>query len=205
MAVHLDTSYWLQYALLVAIMYFVWRNFVTRRGGRPIGQDGEDLPILAANQLLDSTDLQSVHKDVTSGFKYNFLVSGGGAEAIFIAQLRHDTHLHVLGFGAKSGRAVKVTKQINARWLKQVRLEGDFSTKFNLYCTPGKETKLLEVFTPDVMSDFADFCQAYDLEIFRESLYISQPQGAFDTADRTALVTDVEKFLATNNQLLNRL
>jgi hypothetical protein len=61
------------------------------------------------------------------------------------------------------------------------------------------------VFAPDTMADFQDFCRAYNFELYHDTIYISQAQGADDEHDDTTMVTDVINFIKENKRLLTRL
>ncbi len=61
------------------------------------------------------------------------------------------------------------------------------------------------MFEPDIMAEFVDFCQQYDLEIFDESLYISLADNASGSSNNTSLISAVETFLQRCGPLLQRL
>lgn len=195
-----------QLIFLFVMTVLVARIYVAWRGDRPLEKyKGEDLPILSASPLLDTSDLSSIHKDTVQGLRYNFMVSRGGAEAIFMVQLGYDTGLHIVGYGANSRLNNSQHSLIENSRLKKIAVEGDVSKKVTLYCTPGKQTKVLQVFASDVLALLADFCQSYDLEIYRDLLFISPAASAYNKDDRASVVNDVETFLAANQQLLTRL
>jgi hypothetical protein len=74
-----------------------------------------------------------------------------------------------------------------------------------LYCTPGAEIELLQLFDPADMAYFIDFCRAYDFELYKDTIYISQAANANDAGDTTSLVSDIENFLVRNKIMLDKL
>lgn len=55
---------------------------------------------------------------------------------------------------------------------QRLSLEGDFDTHFTLYCPREYETDALYVFTPDLMAQFIDEAQAFDVEIVDDWMFV---------------------------------
>jgi hypothetical protein len=163
-----------------------------------------DGPILSSADMLGAGGLQALSQGELSGFKYNLLTNNKGRVMVSV-QIGHFTGTHIVAFGDKSRLGGAVKQAISKKWLTAVELEGDFPDYFRLYCSPAKQMELREFFNPKTMLQFVEFCRAYDFEIFDETLFISQAQGAEDAADQTTLTADVESFLQENAQVLTRL
>ena len=73
-----------------------------------------------------------------------------------------------------------------------------------LYCSPEKEVELRQLLDPANMARLVDFCKSYDLEIFYDTLYICQAEGARDAGDQTTMVKDLEDFIKNNDTTLRR-
>jgi hypothetical protein len=161
----------------------------------------EDEPLLLASGILSSASLQSATQGQVAGYTYNLLSDDSGRVTVLVT-LGSTASTHILAYGDKDN---DVDLRPPKKWLHQVSLEGDFPRYFHLYCTPGKEIELLQIFEPETMAHFIDFCRAYNLEIFKESIYISQAGGSRDQNDTTTMFTDIEQFLRENSAVLNRL
>lgn len=186
----------------VIIVLLVW--VLSKKRQRRQAAMSMDGPILSSEGMLAADGLTSIGTGELAGFTYNLMTNATG-RVMFFVELGHDTGVHLLGFGNASRLGDEARAMISRKWLQPVSLEGDFSQYFYLYATPGRTMELLEVFTPDIMAEFADFCRAYDFEIFRESLYISQAAGATDAQDSTTLTTDITAFLQRQGATLRRL
>lgn len=183
-------------AVLVVLLYGLFRRFSSNTA-----QDG---PLLAAQGMLGTTGLTGLSTGTISGLPYSLMTNDAGSVMVLV-QLGHNTTMHLLAYGDKSKLGPVVIGSISNKWLEPVSLEGDFPDYFHMYVSPEKQVEVREVFAPDVMEQFEDFCRAYDLEIFHESLYISQAADARDTNDQTTLVTDITNFLQHNAAMLQRL
>ncbi|HSX30727.1 MAG TPA: hypothetical protein VLE99_02320 [Candidatus Saccharimonadales bacterium] len=160
----------------------------------------QDGPLLSSEDMLGAGGLTSMNQGNIAGFKYNLLTNNSG-RTMFFVELGHNSWSHIVAYGDKSG----VGALVSEKFLERAELEGNFPDYFHMYCNPEAQTTLREVFAPDVMAQFADFCRAYDFEIFHDTLYLSQAQGAIDASDQTTLTTDVSNFLSQNAQVLRRL
>ncbi len=56
----------------------------------------------------------------------------------------------------------------------QLYLEGNFQKYFRLYCVEGEERNVLEVITPDRMVLFIDEFKDWDIEIWKDRIYLYQ-------------------------------
>lgn len=165
------------------------------------GPSSGDEPVIAPSQLLGSGALTSMDRGSMEGFSYNLIAAGSG-RVIVLVDLAHNTGLHVVAIGAKSGLSGRLTAAGSR--LAKVDLEGNYPNDFSMYTTSGTEQELLQLFDPADMAYFADFCRAYDVELYHESLYFSQAASSDDTSDTTPLTKDVQQFLHRNQQLLRR-
>lgn len=162
-----------------------------------------DGPIISSAGLLTSGSLASVHKGEYAGFQFNLIAAGSGRIIVFI-QLHRKSRLHLIAIGDKSRIGEAVNKALKQHNLTKVDLEGDFPSYFTMYCTPDKELELLHLFDPADMAYFADFCRAYDFELYNDTIYISQAGDAKDKEDMSTLVADVEMFLKRNHRFLEK-
>jgi hypothetical protein len=183
----------------IFVIYVIYHSINQRITGG--SQDG---PLLAADGMLASNGLTSVSKGTIVGFPYNIMTNNDGSVMVLV-QLGHDTGMHLIMYGDKSHLDTLVTFSITKKWLEPVNLEGDFPDYFHMYVSHEKQVEVREIFSPDVMASFTDFSRAYDLEIYHDSLFISQANGASDPNDSTSLVTDLEVFLEKNSSVFQRL
>jgi hypothetical protein len=116
--------------------------------------------------------------------------------------LNRNTQTHILVMGSKSGIDTKVSYALSHKWLEPVSLEGDFPDNFHMYCTKGRQMETRQVFGPETMANFVDFCRSYNFELFNDSVYISVAEDAVDSNDSTAMVTDMTNFLSHNRRTL---
>lgn len=181
------------YGFYLGLRYFFGLHFGSK-----------DEPILSAAQLLGGGGLTPLHVGSVQGYTYSFIAAQDGRITI-IVYLQQNTFMHVVAIGDQSGLDSKLsTVELNAR-LNKVELEGDFPKRFSLYCTPGAELELLQLFDPGDMAYFVDFCRAYDFELYRDTIYIFQAADANSQGDTTVLITDIESFLVKNKILLDKL
>ncbi len=191
---HLDTL------LFAAIIFYFIRQSKLGKFRHAKNTDG---PLIAATGLLTAGKLVSLHSATVNGYAYN-VIAGGNGKLIVIVQLNRSTDLHVVGIGSKSGLLSKLINTNLAKRLTRVELEGDFPSSFTMYCTPGREQDLLHLFDPADMARFADFCQAYDFELYHNMVYMSQAEAAKDANDTTWLYNDMEDFIKHNHRFLQK-
>lgn len=134
------------------------------------------------------------------GHNYSLYTDDTG-NALIVAPLDYQTTIHVLAIGAQSGLP---QNQIKNKTISRVELEGDFNEKISLYCTPGKELELLQLFDPVTMQYFASFCEGHSFEIKDGCLTVLQKRTSQET-DTSTMFEDLQNFLEKNNQLLARL
>jgi hypothetical protein len=186
--------------VVIFVLAFVLFKVIRRRSANNL-MDG---PILSSADMLGAGGLQALSQGELGGFTYR-LMTNDKSRVMVSVQLGHDTGAHILAFGDKSRLSGLAQRSISKKWLAPVELEGDFPDYFRLYCSPAKQMEVREFFNPKTMLQFVEFCRAYDFEIFDETLFIFQAQGAEDAADQTTLTADVESFLQENAQVLIRL
>ncbi|MEO6761086.1 MAG: hypothetical protein ABI220_01755 [Candidatus Saccharimonadales bacterium] len=163
-----------------------------------------DGPIISGLGMLGANGLESVNVGDIAGFQYNLLTNDLDRVMVLV-QLGHNSSSHMLAYGDKSLLDEEVKMTIKNRFLEPAVLEGDFPDYFKMYCNPGLQIVLRELFTPDVMANFVDFCRSYDFELFGEVVYFSRAGDAVDADDQTTLVSDVTVFLQKNGDLLKRI
>ncbi len=191
----------IQIAVLVLVgLVYVYARIIRKRKSAELS----DGPLLASEGLLSSPGLTALNKGKMAGLDYTIMTNDAGSVMIMV-ELGHDSDMHLLAYGDKSRVSPLVKASISRKWLEAASLEGDFPDYFHLYVSPDKQVAVRQVFTPDVVAQFADFCRAYDFEIFADCLYIAQSNGAHDKNDETTLATDVENFLTKNTETLHRL
>jgi len=189
---------WFPLVVILLAVLFVVRMIFRRTSSV------DDGPLLASAGMLGSGDLQSMAQGTIEGFAYNLLTNDSG-RVMFLIQLGHNSWSHIIAYGDKSQSFDIVLARVPKKWLEPAVLEGDFPDYFHLYCNPEAQDTVREIFTPDVMELFADFCRAYDFELFHDELYISQAQHAHDSGDTTTLTSDVADFLRRVQSELGRL
>lgn len=163
-----------------------------------------DMPIIQSSDMLDEAGLSSMARGDLAGYSYNLLTNKTGRVMLNIT-LKANTGIHVVVAGSKSSSSLPLSERIESRFLRPVRLEGDFPEHFHLYCTPGKERELLQLFDPATMARLIDFCREYQLEIFHETLYISEAKGTEDVHDTTTMVADATTLLQKSGATFDRL
>lgn len=157
-------------------------------------------PILAS-ELLTSTGLAGLHKGTITGYSYNLMSTSSG-DAMVMVSLPKSIGVHLVGF-SNANKLSDVPLKARAR-LESFNLEGDFPEYFEMYCRTQDQSVLREVFDPKMMAYFADFCQSYNLEIFKDIIYFSYA-GEVQDDDDTTMIEDVERFLAENQRLFSSL
>jgi hypothetical protein len=192
--------------LILICIYIIYRRYGSSLSDTNIDgtTNAQDSSIISSANLLEDTELVSLDKSTMSGFQYN-LLSNKSNRVMLLITLHHNTNLHLVAVGDKSDAGLSLTQRIKNKFLEPVELEGDFPNYFKLYCSPDKQIEIRELLDPTAMVLLVDFCQAYDLEIFNGTLYISQAANAKDKNDRTDLVTDTETFLQKYGHILDGL
>lgn len=163
-----------------------------------------DFPVIQSSDMLETVGLTSMARGQLVGYDYNLLINGNGRVMLNVT-LGNNTGIHVVATGSKSISSQPFSERIESRFLKPVTLEGDFPEHFELYCTPGKERELLQIFDPATMARLIDFCKAYELEIFHDTLHIAQAQNADDKEDQTTMLADAETLLTKCGDTFSRL
>lgn len=163
----------------------------------PYPGKSSDGPILMSHGLLNSGSITSLHKGEMQGYKYN-LIAAQSDRVMAVVDLGYNTELHFVGLGANTAFDSKALKSKIGSLLRKVDLEGDFPQSFSLYCSRGKEQELLHLFDPADMARFADFCKAYDFELFHDTLYMAHARGGRDENDTTTMIHDLDVFLSKN-------
>jgi len=183
-------------AILTVVLVCFGYAFLQRRAARR-SQDG---PVMSSDEMLNAKGLASLNRGEIAGFQYNLLTNDSG-RVMFLVELGHNSWSHIVAYGDKS----QVGGLIPKRWIEPADLEGDFPDYFHMYCNPESQDSLRELFTPDVMANFEDFCRSYDFELYRDTLYFSRAVGPADREDQTTLTTDVTSFLEKTGPVLKRL
>jgi hypothetical protein len=199
-----DNTYLVFIILICA--YIFYRRYGTSLSDTNIDgtTNAYDSPIISSTNLLEDTNLVSLERSTMSGYQYN-LLTNESARTMLLVTLHHNTGLHLVAVGDRSKAGLPITQRISNKFLEPVDLEGDFPDYFKLYCSPDKQIELRELLDPTAMALLVDFCQAYDLEIFNDTLYISQAANAKDENDKTDLVSDTETFLQKYGHVLDSL
>ncbi len=161
-----------------------------------------DDPVISSQQLNDSS--QSMAKGKIAGHSYNLLTNSAGNVMLLIA-LPRNTNLHIVAVGENSLLLKLLAEKVSNNLLEPAELEGDFPKYFQVFCTPGRQVELRQVLEPANMQRLVDFCKGYNLEIFKETLYISQVGKTADELDSTTLVADAETFIRRNTDMLERI
>lgn len=162
-------------ALLIIAIYILIKRLQSRTISSATAIDElsvEDYPLISSSEMLNEGGLASINKGTMEGFDYNIMTNEEGRVMILI-KLHGNTMMHVVAIGENSHLDVPLTAKVGSNLLKKAELEGDFTDYFKLYCTPGKEIELMQIFAPDSMEVLVDLCQSFDIEIYDETLYLS--------------------------------
>jgi hypothetical protein len=165
----------------------------------PIDTDG---PIISSADLLSEMNLSTFGKVIIAGFECNILTNADSRIMIFV-NLHGNTNMHIVTIGDKSTLSSPLTERINLHFLTQVKLEGNFPDYFKLYCSPDNQVEIREVLDPSSMAFLVDFCREYDLEIYKETLYISQATTAISKTESGILAKDTDKLLVQIGHVLD--
>lgn len=190
--------------LLVYTVYKLAPYINWRWPGSASDSDEVDSPIISSVDMLGGGELQSMNRGTLAGFEYNLLTNEKGKVMLLIT-LPRTTDLHLIAIGSSSGVESRISYSVSHEWLVPLRLEGDFQHDFYMYVSSDKQLQAREIFTPDVMALFADYCRAYNFEIYQDIVYISVAEKAQYQHDTTTMVADAEKFLKRNNGIIARL
>jgi hypothetical protein len=202
-AISLSDEAWTQLIAYGAVVVVLTGMYLTRRWARRSAMNAAgDMPVLMSDGLLADKKLHSVQQDTISYYSYNLLVNGRGQVMMFVT-LPKNTSVHIIAVGDKSGRSATNRQLAHSKWLERVSLEGGFPDYFRMFCSKDKQLEVRQVFDPEIMQNFLEFCRAYNFELFNESVYVSVAQGSHDKNDNTAMVTDVMDFLRENQRLFD--
>ena len=168
-----------------------------------LGND-EDEPIISSADLLGATGLQSMATGMMGDYLYNLMTNDVGRVMMMIT-LNRNTYIHIVAIGSHSGLQSSLKLGSARQWLEPVSLEGDFPDHFEMYCSKGAQVQTRQVFGPETMAKFVDFCKSYNFELFNESVYISVAENADDPDDDTSMVADITNFLEHNRKVFERL
>lgn len=176
-------------------------RFFRHRGPDP---QAIDEPVVAAVDLLNGDNLLPLHEGTIAGYDYTLLSNTVG-RVMLVVSLPHISRVHFVAIGAKSNLDPIIAKQIENHFLEPVVLEGDFPKDFKLYCTPGHQMEIRQIFEPVTMAYVMEFCRSYRLELFRDTFYISQGNGTSEQKDSTTLMEDAQHLLTLHGDLIKRL
>ncbi|GAA3895276.1 hypothetical protein GCM10022381_41010 [Leifsonia kafniensis] len=78
---------------------------------------------------------------------------------------------------------------------QRLAVEGDFQSRFTLYCPAGYEVDALYVFSPDVLGRLMDAADGCDLEIVDNRVLIYAPAHAYSKPGQLADLPDLVRYL----------
>ena len=78
--------------------------------------------------------------------------------------------------------------------LTPLKVEGDFNKHFDLYCQPGQEALVLQIFNPGLMADCIDQFSDFSIELTPANFYIYQPYAS-DSHPVEQVATSYQNFL----------
>lgn len=78
---------------------------------------------------------------------------------------------------------------------QRLRVEGDFQSRFTLYCPARYEADALYVFTPDLMGRLMDAAPGCDVEVVDNRVLIYAPAHAFSRPGQLDKLPDLVRFL----------
>lgn len=192
------------YVVIFLMVAYTFKNFLSLLWEAvPLRNRYGDGPILSSHGLLESPMLGVAKDNLVEGYRCHFFANTKGRNIIFV-ELGRNTKLHIVAIGDKSQIASKVRVQTRGKSLTKVHLEGDFPKYMSMFCTPEYEVELLHLFDPTNMAYFADFCRAYDFEIYHDALYIAKAAESRDENDSTSMVDDVQEFLKRNKRWIDK-
>ena len=192
--------------IAVVVVVIVFRLGVIDRLWALFGL-GKDTSVIESSDFAHSNLLQTLAAGkIDEDYIYNLRTNQAGRVMFHVIMDHdHDTNLHIIAIGSKSGLDSKLQYHTNRHWLESVALEGDFPDHFRMWCSRGKQIEVREVFSPETMSQFVDFCRAYNFELFNDRIYISVAEQARDPLDTTTMVTDITEFIARARQVFDHL
>jgi hypothetical protein len=166
---------------------------------------GPEESVIASEDFSRSRQLQNMASGKIDGDYIYYLYTNKAGRVMFEVFLDHDTRLHIVAIGVKSGLGTRVQYHTNRHWLESVSLEGNFPQDFRMWCTKDKQIEVRQVFGPETMAQFGDFCRAYNFELFNNKLYISVAEQDRDQRDTTSMVTDITNFIVHNRPVFDHL
>ncbi len=188
--------------VIACIFYGLLRDYFGV--GRIFGTAKTDEPIISAADMLADYGLQQLDKGHMAGYPYLLLTNKSNRVMLHIT-LPEVSELHLVAVGAKSRQSSPIARLIRGHFLEPVGLEGDFPKDFYLYCTPGHQTEIRQVFEPVTMAYVMEFCRSYRIELFQDTFYIAQADQTEDQRDTTTMVEDAKHLLERHGDLLARL
>ncbi|HEX8227619.1 MAG TPA: hypothetical protein VF572_07165 [Candidatus Saccharimonadales bacterium] len=195
------------FTILYAVIRFfgkkLWRIFQYASRLRTVGSDA-DQPMISSAELVTSEGLESMARGMMGSYLYNMMVNKAG-RVMMLVTLDRNTYMHLIAVGSHSGLDARLDRPGSRKWLEPVSLEGDFPDHFRMYCSKGMQRQTRQVFGPETMASFVDFCRAYNFELFNDTVYVSVAQGAHDIDDSTTMVTDITNFLMHNRKVLDNI
>lgn len=78
---------------------------------------------------------------------------------------------------------------------QRLAVEGDFNSRFTLYCPPEYRVDALYVFSPDLLGRLMDAASGCDVEIVDNRVLIYAPASAFSTSEQLAALPELARFL----------
>jgi len=162
-----------------------------------------DHAVLAKSELFSTGSRRIMASGKIEQGVYS-LVTNRTGKVMMLITLNWNTNMHIIALGSLSGSSL-LKRRISQKWLEPVSLEGNFPDDFRMWCTRDKQMEVRQVFGPETMANFADFCRSYNFELFNNQIYISVAQGARDARDTTSMVTDISQFLHHNEMVLRNI
>jgi hypothetical protein len=153
-----------------------------------------DNPLIASSDLLNEPDVQAVVHGTLNGYHYTMLTNDKDRMMLSIT-LPSSTNMHIIAIGSNSDLSSPLSEHIDKKFLEKINLEGDFPDHFRLYCSYGRELEVRQLLDPSTMAFLVDYCQNYDLELFMDSLFISQAAQATNSDNGNPIIENTEQLL----------
>jgi hypothetical protein len=150
-------------------------------------------PIIAGEILAQSSALAPVDSGEMAGYPYNFMVNAEGSTMVMV-DLKKDKDLHLIAFGDKSSLK-SLARGGSIAGLTPIDLGSDNKKRIQAFCKEGQEQKVSELFDTLGISYVADFCQKYNLEIYKQDMYVSLPVIKTDSKDNFPLLEEINEFV----------
>jgi hypothetical protein len=157
-------------------------------------------PITASEILAQSNSLAPVASGEMAGYPFNYMVNAEGGTFVMI-DLKKDTGFHLIAFGGKSSLKSSVRRD-SLEGLIRIDLGNDIKKNVAVYGSPEQAQKILESFKSLEMSYFADFCQNYNFELYRQDVYITLPVVTTDSEKGSPALPEIEDFMKHNTKWL---